>query len=189
MQHTHSDDTDGGIDDAAYAALVSRIRRLIRIDYSYDIPYTAGISVSGLTVYVDRRLRALDFDGHPVQGDLDAFLVLHEVTEHALMHAMERLIGARFSIGSLSASERSELLQTNYQHCHQLAQIAERAAVETAGLDWNTYDAFWRPLVHRLEQGTTPLRAPPDLWLRPYQDEEDDSILRRLRLAGVEDDT
>jgi len=136
------------------------ILRRISLDRSHDIPYLAGYSVSGTTIYIDRHLpRFFTFRGRRVA--VDRYLVLHEAVEKTL----------------------EDELHLHYQHAHQIATRAEEAAVRADGIGWREYDRFMQRYVKAIgDERLT--RVPSDLDEKPYRDEHDDDLLRRMR--GVE---
>jgi len=136
------------------------ILRRITLDRSHDIPYLAGYSVSGTTIYIDRHLpRFFTYRGRRVA--VDRYLVLHEAVEKTL----------------------EDELHLHYQHAHQIATRAEEAAVRADGIGWRDYDRFMQRYVKAIgDERLT--RVPADLDEKPYRDEHDDDLLRRMR--GVE---
>ena len=94
-------------------ALDAIIRRVKKLDRDHDIPYLAGYSNDGKTIYIDRHMpRYLKFRGR--QYDCDRFLILHEEVEKTLI----------------------DQLNLHYLHAHQIATRAEQAAVRACGLSW-----------------------------------------------------
>jgi len=136
------------------------ILRRITLDRSHDIPYLAGYSVSGTTIYIDRHLpRFFTYRGRRVA--VDRYLVLHEAVEKTL----------------------EDELHLHYQHAHQIATRAEEAAVRADGIGWRDYDRFMQRYVKAIgDERLT--RVPSDLDEKPYRDEHDNDLLRRMR--GVE---
>jgi hypothetical protein len=66
-----------------------------------------------------------------------------------------------------------------YLHAHLIATRAEQAAVRAAEISWDAYDQFMR--MHVKSIGDKHLgRVPRDLDLKPYRDERDDALLRRI---------
>ena len=94
-------------------------RRVGKLDREHDIPYLAGYSMDGKTIYIDRHMpRSMTFDGREI--DTDRFLILHEEVEKTLI----------------------DQLKLHYLHAHQIAAHAEEAAVRAAGVPWRDYDRF-----------------------------------------------
>ena len=141
-------------------ALDAICRRVKKFDRKHDIPYLAGYSLDGKTIYIDRHMpQNFKFRGRIV--DTDRFLVLHEEVEKTLI----------------------DQLGLHYLHAHQIATRAEEAAVRAAGVEWRAYDRFMQRHVKSI--GDERLKkVPKDLDLKPYRDEHDDDLLRRM-LASV----
>lgn len=130
-------------------------KRFPVVDRNHDIPYLAGYSLDGKTIYIDRHLPTT-LDG----VDVIQFLVLHEAIEKALI----------------------DQLKLHYQHAHQIALLAEQKAVRDKGLSWAIYDHFMSKYVNQdaIEHLT---KVPVDLDLKPYIDEHDDDLLKRMAKA------
>jgi hypothetical protein len=65
-------------------ALDAVMRRVKKFDRQHDIPYLAGYSQDGKTIYIDRHMPAeFKFRGRAVETD--RFLVLHEEVEKTLI--------------------------------------------------------------------------------------------------------
>jgi hypothetical protein len=91
----------------------------------------------------------------------DRFLILHEEVEKTLI----------------------DRLGLHYLHAHQIATRAEEAAVRATGIKWRDYDRFMQKHVKTIgDERLT--KVPRDLDLKPYRDEHDDDLLRRM-LASV----
>jgi hypothetical protein len=140
-------------------ALDAVVRRVKKLDRKHDIPYLAGYSNDGKTIYIDRHMpRTMTFRGREV--GTDRFLILHEEVEKTLI----------------------DQLGLHYLHAHQIATRAEEAAVRAAGILWRDYDRFMQKYVKRI--GDERLRkVPPDLDLKPYRDEHDFDLLKRMHEA------
>jgi hypothetical protein len=137
-------------------ALDAICRRVKKFDRKHDIPYLAGYSEDGKTIYIDRHMpQTFKFRGRTI--DTDRFLVLHEEVEKTLI----------------------DQLGLHYLHAHQIATRAEQAAVRAAGVNWRDYDRFMQKYVKRIgDERLTKL--PDDLDTKPYRDEHDDDLLRRM---------
>jgi hypothetical protein len=140
-------------------ALDAIVRRVKNLDRNHDIPYLAGYSNDGKTIYIDRHMpRSMKFRGRDV--DTDRFLILHEEVEKTLI----------------------DQLNLHYLHAHQIAARAEEAAVRAAGIGWREYDRFMQKYVKKI--GDERLKkVPPDLDLKPYRDEHDFDLLKRMHEA------
>jgi hypothetical protein len=132
------------------------VRRLKKLDRAHDVPYLAGYSLDGKTIYIDRHMpRAFKFRGRTIETD--CFLILHEEVEKTLI----------------------DQLGLHYLHAHQIATRAEQAAVRAAGIAWRDYDRFMQKYVKTIgDERLT--KVPKDLDLKPYRDEHDDDLLRRM---------
>jgi hypothetical protein len=137
-------------------ALDAICRRVKKFDRKHDIPYLAGYSLDGKTIDIDRHMPgSFKFRGRTI--DTDCFLVLHEEVEKTLI----------------------DQLGLHYLHAHQIATRAEEAAVRAAGVEWRAYDRFMQKHVKSI--GDERLKkVPKDLDLKPYRDEHDDDLLRRM---------
>jgi len=139
--------------DRALDAVVRRVRKL---DRKHDIPYLAGYSLDGKTIYIDRHMpKSFTFRGRTIETD--RFLILHEEVEKTLI----------------------DQLGLHYLHAHQIATRAEEAAVRAADVEWHAYDRFMQKYVKRI--GDERLKkVPKDLDLKPYRDEHDADLLERM---------
>jgi hypothetical protein len=137
-------------------ALDAICRRVKNLDRKHDIPYLAGYSLDGKTIYIDRHMPpTFKFRGRTI--NTDRFLILHEEVEKTLI----------------------DQLGLHYLHAHQIATRAEEAAVRAAGIEWRAYDRFMQKYVKTI--GNERLtKVPKDLDLKPYRDEQDDDLLRRM---------
>jgi hypothetical protein len=142
-------------------ALDAVLRRVKKFDRKHDIPYLAGYSEDGKTIYIDRHMpRSFKFRRRVIETD--RFLILHEEVEKTLI----------------------DQLGLHYLHAHQIATRAEQAAVRAAGVTWRDYDRFMQKYVKRIgDERLT--RVPSDLDTKPYRDEHDDDLLRRM-LASID---
>ena len=138
-------------------ALDAVVRRATRIDREHDVPYLAGYSQDGKTIYIDRHMpKTMKYAGREI--DTDRYLILHEEVEKTLI----------------------DQLDLHYLHAHQIATRAEQAAVRAAGIRWRDYDRFMQKYVKRI--GNERLsKVPADLDLKPYRDEHDCDLLRRMQ--------
>jgi hypothetical protein len=145
------------IDGAVLADVVKAIRRRInKVSRDYDIPYIAGCSRDGHTVFIDRHLpRTFRWLMKTIR--VEPFIVTHEIVEKALL----------------------DELRLHYLHAHQIALRAEHDAVTAAGISWWAYQRFMKK--HEKEISEERIKkVPATLDLRPYRDEKDFSILQRL---------
>ena len=145
------------IEDSVLLDVVKAIRRRVRIvDRGYDIPYIAGYSVDGHTVFIDRHLpRTFRWLLKTVR--VEPFLLTHEIVEKALL----------------------DELRLHYLHAHQIAVRAERDAVKAAGVSWWAYQRFMKQHEGKIEEEKL-VKVPATLDLTPYRDEKDFELLERL---------
>ena len=145
------------IDNDVLLDVVKAIRRRVRvINRSYDIPYIAGYSEDGHTVFIDRHLpRSFRWLMKTVR--VEPFLLTHEIVEKALL----------------------DELRLHYLHAHQIAVRAERDAVKAAGVSWWAYQSFMKKHEREIEEETL-VKVPANLDLAPYRDEKDFALLERL---------
>lgn len=129
---------------------VQRYRqRFARDNSEHDLPYLAGYSTDGCTIYFDRHLpeflEAIDDDGKKYLFRPREFVRLHEETEKSIIDA----------------------LGWHYLNAHEIANGAERRAVVSAGIPWRAYrkavDKYIK--ADEIEKLKT---VPADLDMRPY---------------------
>jgi hypothetical protein len=140
-------------------ALDAVVRRAKHLDRGHDITYLAGYSKDGKTIYIDRHMpRTMKFRGREI--DTDRYLILHEEVEKTLI----------------------DQLHLHYLHAHQIAARAEEAAVRATGILWRDYDRFMQKHVKKIgDERLT--KVPADLDLKPYRDEHDLDLLKRMHEA------
>ena len=145
------------IDDPVLLDVVKALRRRVRrVSHDYDIPYIAGYSVDGKTIFIDRHLpRTIRWLLKTVR--VEPFLLTHEIVEKALL----------------------DELRLHYLHAHQIAMRAERDAVKAAGVSWWAYQSFMKKHEKPIEEEKL-IRVPRNLDLTPYRDEKDFGLLQRL---------
>ena len=141
-------------------ALDAILRRVKKLDRSHDIPYLAGYSLDGKTIYIDRHLpKSFRYRGRDIE--VDRYLILHEEVEKTLI----------------------DQLDLHYLHAHQIATRAEEAAVHADRVAWRAYDRFMQKYVKSI--GDERLKKiPDDLDLKPYLDEEDWETLEKMFASG-----
>lgn len=128
------------------------------IDATHEIPYVAGYSVNGKTIYIDKDLPRK-------VGDIEIFptLILHEEVEKSLMQE----------------------LKLHYLHAHQIAEDAEENAVRLLygphGLQ--QYLDFYKVWIPKIGNRKTYTDVPRDLDLAPYEQERDKDTLKRMGMA------
>jgi hypothetical protein len=148
-----SEDIDGAVLEDVVQAIRRRVRK---VSHDYDIPYIAGYSVDGKTVFIDRHLPRT-FRWLTKKVRVEPFVLTHEVIEKTLL----------------------DQLRLHYLHAHQIAARAERDAVGNAGVPWWAYQRFMKKHEKEISEERIQ-RVPPSLDLTPYRDEKDFTILERL---------
>ena len=140
-------------------ALDAILRRVKTLDRSHDVPYLAGYSKDGKTIYIDRHLpKSFKYRGRTIA--VDRYLILHEEVEKTLI----------------------DQLELHYLHAHQIATRAEEAAVRADRIEWRAYDRFMQKYVKRIgDERLT--KIPADLDLKPYRDEHDFALIERMLVA------
>jgi len=140
-------------------ALDAITRRVKKLDRDHDIPYLAGYSLDGKTIYIDRHLpRTFRYKDRDI--DIDRYLILHESVEKALI----------------------DQLGLHYQHAHQIACRAEEAAVRAENVSWRAYDQFTQKYIKDVWHEELK-NLPADLDQKPYRDEHDFDLLKRMKEA------
>lgn len=140
-------------------ALDAILRRVKKLDRQHDIPYLAGYSRDGKTIYIDRHLPSgFKYRGRNIE--VIRYLILHEEVEKTLI----------------------DQLDLHYLHAHQIATRAEEAAVRAAGISWRAYDRFMQKYV-KIDGDQRLKKVPDDLDLKPYRDEHDWDLMRRMEQA------
>ena len=140
-------------------ALDAILRRVSKLDREHDVPYLAGYSTDGKTIYIDRHLpRTMTYKGRKIE--VDRYLIMHEEVEKTLI----------------------DQLGLHYLHAHQIATRAEEAAVRADGILWRDYDRFMQRYVKSIGDERLQ-KVPEDLDLRPYRDEHDYDLIQRMGKA------
>lgn len=137
------------------------IFRMQNLDREHDVPYLAGYSVDGTTLYIDRHLPDVikcEEDGHRIEFDPVPFLRAHESWEKALID------GRDFT----------------YAAAHQAATAIEHRRVLAAGIPISVYDGKNSKLMKYIKADSHEKlkRIPKELDLNPYY--SDKSLLNHL---------
>ena len=133
----------------------------VHLERSYDIPYLAGYSLDGHTIFIDRHMpKSFVYRNRRVYTD--RFLIVHEAVEKSLI----------------------QLLGMHYLTSHQIALHAEQAAVRAEGIKWDAYNEFMEEYIKVI--GDEKLSKVPDnLDLTPYIDFHDTAELKQMRSNTV----
>ncbi|MGB9430097.1 MAG: hypothetical protein WCC11_09555 [Gammaproteobacteria bacterium] len=156
-QRLHGPDTD--VSGFILEQMLRAVLKRTELDREHDIPYLAGYSRDGKTIYIDRELPRY-FIARRQRIYTDRFLVLHESVEKAMI----------------------DQLGLKYQHAHQIALRTEEAAVRAYGIKWREYDRFMQQYIKEAADENL-ARLPVDLDIKPYRDERDWALLHRMQRA------
>src|SRR5579864_1987691 len=104
------------------------MRRNPRIDHSYDIPYLAGYSIDGETIYIDRDLKLWQYLGKSI--DTEQFLILHEKVEKALIDAIMKNGDEKDVQRLLILLKMTKPTDQIYFHTHGVATACELYSVK-----------------------------------------------------------
>jgi len=160
--HDHAAGVGSGFTSrATIDAAEKAIRKRVKVERGVDIPYCAGYSRDGKTVYVDKDVpRIFDLHGRPC--DVLRYLVIHEAIEKTLMDG----------------------LGLSYQLAHGIATIVEEKAVQADGHDVAAYNAAWDKVIRKVgSRGKYP-NVPKDLDTEPYTDEHDAKDEHAMGMIG-----
>ena len=129
-----------------------------KINREFDVPYLAGSSNDGRTVYIDKRVphelvvKGKSFDPAPA-------LAAHELAEHSAMMKGKSYV----------AAHREDGLP------------AERKVVEASGVDWLAYQEQMHKLAENVTEPEKAKNPPPDLYLKPYPHREAEFLAREAK--------
>jgi hypothetical protein len=137
------------------------LRVRAKLERDYDIPYLAGYSLDGSTVYIDRHMPK-SFVYRKRRVLTDRFLMMHECVEKSLI----------------------QLYGMHYLHAHQIALHAEQAVVRAEGIEWKAYDDFMQKHIKTIEDERV-TKIPAQLDLTPYVDFHDAKLVKQMRLKMV----
>jgi hypothetical protein len=151
---------------------------------SWDIPYLAGYSQDGRTIYIDRDLQPWFWRGKPIT--CDRFLFLHEHVEKSIIDALAELQGRELQELLILLSMLNKDADT-YYHAHGVATRAEEYGVHlqfgASGL--TSYNRFMDTQIKRAEDERI-RRVPADLDMTPYSGTDvKDVRLRRVMEARM----
>jgi len=161
------------------------MRRRYKIDKSYDIPYLAGYSLDGETIFIDRDLGIWTYLGK--QWSTDWFLTLHELVEKSIIDAIREEGDDKQRQRLLILLRMTGPDDQIYFHCHGVATAVEEYAVKMqhgeSGL--KSYNDFMATQVKRAESERIK-RVPRVLDTTPYQgNDRQDVHLRAVMHAAL----
>ena len=129
-------------------AIREHVYRSYDLDHDHDLPYLAGYSKDGKTIYIDRHLPehiSYVSDGLKKEFNPSDFVKLHEILEKACI----------------------DVLGWGYYHAHEAANGYERRAVMRAGLLWTPYNKALAPYI-KADEHEKLKKVPADLDMTPY---------------------
>jgi hypothetical protein len=131
-----------------------------KIDKTYDIPYTAGYSKDGKTIYIDRKmpefLTSRYYDNQVM--DVHKYLVHHEVTEKTFM----------------------DTFGYSYIKAHSLALAVEAALMAQDGVMIDEYYGLSESYYIANERLDAINLVPLDLDITPYLDDGREDLVGRI---------
>jgi hypothetical protein len=148
------------------------LEREVTIDSSHDVPYTAGYSQDGKTVYIDKEVpktiecRSNKSRLDKVTVNLYKSFAFHETVEKSL---------------------EDEPYFLPYLLAHQIALREERMYVQSVGADWNDYNDQTMRIVTDIGNRAAYPNCPNDLDIQPYIDEDDDDTLAKMKSSNGRD--
>ena len=127
-----------------HKAVKAELARTRRTNDDFDLPYLAGYSKDGKTIYFDRHFpEFITIHGRKVNGR--RFIQIHEETEKSVIDALGR----------------------PYKEAHEIANAAERRAVVAYGIPWSSYERAIKPFI-KADELEKIVQIPPDLDWTPY---------------------
>jgi hypothetical protein len=129
----------------------------VTVNREYDIPYLAGYSEDGKTIYIDKHIPKFFKTTKNIKVDITRYLVLHEAVEKTLI----------------------DKLGLHYQYAHQIALRIEQDAIVADSISWKEYNDFMEKLIKEVADERIE-NLPKDLDLTPYKDEKDFILLKRM---------
>jgi hypothetical protein len=125
----------------------------VTVDRTHEVPYVAGASNDGNTVYVDKSVpSSVNVSGK--EFDPAVPLSIHEEIEHKIM---QHLISQ-----GMPDDKAYEVAH------HGFAQPAEDNWYRQNGIDVDAVNKFWDGIDSKTEKEVHPDNTPPDLYTKPY---------------------
>ena len=148
----------------ANKAVKAELSRVRRKNDEYDLPYLAGYSQDGSTIYFDRHLPERLKVGNKYFNPR-AFVEIHEEWEKSLIDA----------------------LGMPYLKAHPVGNAMEKRAVVAAGIPWTGYAKVLEPYI-KADDHEKLIKIPPDLDWSPYfAPPVDRKLIARMREAEDEE--
>ena len=142
---------------AAMAAIAKRLKAPYTVDRSHHVPYLAGYSRDGKTIYIDADMpESFSYRGKTIHTD--RFLILHERIEKALI----------------------DELDYGYWQAHRIAEAQEEDEEGSTGAPQAAFRKFYAPFI-KADEHEKLVKVPADLDLTPYRAKPvDKALLRHL---------
>ena len=132
----------------------------VKVNTKYSIPYVAGYSIDGKTIYIDSGIPKEYKDGKKIY-DIHRYLKIHEIIEKTLLD--------KFKKNGMT-----------YFYAHQVALRAEKAAVEADGWNWESYNKFCEFYI-KSDEHEDIKSIPKHLDLEPYIDSGDKELVKHMK--------
>lgn len=150
--------TDWLINNKIFDESIDAIESKFKIDRDHDIPYVAGYSIDGKTIYIDKDMPKGFKSKSGKFIETDKYLILHEAIEKTFIDTFGEI----------------------YQLSHQIALRMERNAVEANGISWKEYNDFMMKYVKEIGDMKQFPNIPKNLDLTPYKDEKDFKTFQKM---------
>ena len=150
------------------------------VNCKYEIPYLAGYSVDGKTIYIDKRLPRWFTPKSGLKVDIYKYLIVHEVWEKHLEAGTAKLtpLQKKKFLDWLDHKHLKKKGGYKYQYAHELATGKEREEVKKDGVDWKEYQKYVLGMVKKLKTFSGGL--PKDLDVKPEKDTHDYYRLHKI---------
>ena len=156
--HQHPHHGSGILDPEELIEAEDLLKQQITVDTTHEVPFCAGMSKDGKTMYVDRKVNLK-------RGGMDRTkpLLVHEVTEW--------LYVTYFGM--------------KYLEAHNLALAAEEACVRAQRLDPATYNRLWDEDIRKVGSRGKYKDIPSDLQTEQYEQQGTDEEKEEMGLLGA----
>lgn len=157
-----------------------------KINTEYNIPFLAGYSKDGRTIYIDKRLPKWFTlkDGRAI--NVHKYLIVHERTEKHLLEDGLFFDTQMKEFQDWFKKEHGRNLDLDehadgykYPYAHQLATAKEREAVEDDDIVWDEYQNYMLKMVKKLKAFDGPV--PKDLDLSPERHTQDYAGINKIK--------
>lgn len=129
------------------------------VNTDYNVPYVAGYSNDGQTIYIDSRLPEMFIDSKKQKVNIYKYLIIHEVTEKSL----------------------KDELNYSYNEAHTMAMGAQAQALSIDGINYDEYYGFLQKYVNFDIQVDDFNNVPPDLDISPYVEDHLTEVVNKIK--------